>query len=74
MTTPLLEVIQRRYPNAHITYVAGNWSKVIAEHHPAVHEVLDCGTVGIPGRYRLQDYMKIARQLRQRHFDLAFVL
>jgi lipopolysaccharide heptosyltransferase II len=74
MTTPLLEVIQRHYPDAHITYVAGNWSKVIAEHHPAVHEVLDCGTVGISGRYRLSDYMKFAWQLRQHHFDLAFVL
>jgi lipopolysaccharide heptosyltransferase II len=74
MTTPLLEVIQRHYPHIPITYVVGNWSKVIAEHHPAVQEVLDCGTVGIPGRYRFSDYMKIARQLRQRHFDLAIVL
>ena len=47
---------------------------MIAEHHPAVHEVLDCGTVGIPGKYSLSDYMKLARLLRQRHFDLAFVL
>ena len=74
MTTPLLEVIQQHYPNAHITYVVGSWSKVIAEHHPAVQEVLDCGTVGIPGRYRLSDYMKLARRLRQRRFDLAFGL
>jgi ADP-heptose:LPS heptosyltransferase len=74
MTTPLLEVIQQHYPNAHITYVVGSWSKVIAEHHPAVQEVLDCGTVGISGRYPLSDYMKFARQLRQHHFDLAFVL
>jgi lipopolysaccharide heptosyltransferase II len=74
MTTPLLEVIQRHYPHTPITYVVGSWSKVIAEHHPAVQEVLDCGTVGIPGRYRFSDYMKLARQLRQRHFDLAFVL
>jgi lipopolysaccharide heptosyltransferase II len=74
MTTPLLEVIQRHYPHAPITYVVGNWSKVIAEHHPAVQEVLDCGTVGIPSRYRFSDYMKLARQLRQRHFDLALVL
>jgi lipopolysaccharide heptosyltransferase II len=74
MTTPLLEVIQQHYPNAHITYVVGSWSKVIAEHHPAVQEVLDCGTVGIPGRYHLSDYMKLARRLRQCHFDLAFVL
>ncbi len=74
MTTPLLEVIQRAYPDATITYVAGTWSKVIAEHHPAVSAVIDCGTVGIPGHYTLREYLTLAQQLRQRHFDLAFVL
>ncbi|HYL44088.1 MAG TPA: hypothetical protein VEU97_11930, partial [Ktedonobacteraceae bacterium] len=37
MTTPLLEVINHAYPEASITYVAGTWSKVIPEHHPAVN-------------------------------------
>jgi lipopolysaccharide heptosyltransferase II len=74
MTTPLLEVLQRNYPAAQITYVVGSWSKVIPEHHPAVHTVIDCGTVGIAGRYRLADYLKLAALLRKGHFDLAFVL
>ncbi len=74
MTTPLLEVLRNNYPTATITYVAGTWSKTIAEHHPAVNRVIDCASVGIPGRYRLRDYMKLARQLRRHHFDLAFVL
>jgi len=74
MTTPLLEVIQRAYPDATITYVAGTWSKVIPEHHPAVSAVIDCGTVGIPGRYTLREYLALAQRLRQKHFDLAFVL
>jgi lipopolysaccharide heptosyltransferase II len=74
MTTPLLEVIGRNYPAASITYIAGSWSKVIAEHQPTVSRVIDCGTVGIPGRYRLNDYFKLARLLRRSHFDLAFVL
>ncbi|HLG63390.1 MAG TPA: lipopolysaccharide heptosyltransferase II [Ktedonosporobacter sp.] len=74
MTTPLLEVIRRNYPEATITYMAGSWSKVIPEHHPAVNTVLDCGTVGLPGRYSISDYMKLALQLRRRRFDLAFVL
>ena len=74
MTTPLLEVIRHAYLEASITYLAGTWSKVIPEHHPAVNVVIDCDTVGIPGRYNLDDYMKIARNLRRHHFDLAFVL
>lgn len=74
MTTPLLEVIERAYPQACITYVAGTYSKVVAEHNPAVDTVIDSGTVGIPGRYSLKDYMKLVRVLRQYHFDLAFVL
>jgi len=74
MTTPLLEVIQRNYPEATITYVAGSWSKVIPEHHPAVNTILDCGTIGLSGRYSIFDYMKLVLQLRRLHFDLAFVL
>ena len=74
MTTPLLEVLKDNYPDARITYVAGTWSKTVAEHHPAVTSVIDCGTTGIPGRYRFRDYMKLAQRLRSQHFDLAFVL
>jgi len=74
MTTPLLDVIHAAWPGATITYVAGSWSKVVPEHHPEVQTVIDCGTVGIPGRYHFSDYMKLAGKLRHYHFDLAFVL
>lgn len=74
MTTPLLEVLKNNYAEASITYVVGSWSKTIAEHHPAVSQVIDCGTVGIPGRYSVGEYLELARRLRQQHFDLAFVL
>lgn len=74
MTTPLIEVLHRAYPQARIVYVAGSWSKVIPEHHPAVDAVIDCGGVGIPGRYGLKEYLNLARELRKQHFDLAFVL
>ena len=74
MTTPLLEVIRHAYPDACITYVAGTWSKVIPEHDPAVDTVIDCGTVGIPGRYSFTDYRKLVHTLRTHRFDLAFVL
>src|SRR6266852_83906 len=68
MTTPLLEVIRHAYPQASITYLAGTWSKVIPEHHSAVNAVIDCDTIGIPGRYNLNDYMKMAGNLRLHHF------
>ncbi|HEY6410539.1 MAG TPA: glycosyltransferase family 9 protein, partial [Ktedonobacteraceae bacterium] len=74
MTTPLLEVVHSAYPQARIIYVAGSWSKVIPEHHPAVQSVIDCRMVGIPGRYSLKDYMKLAGVLRAQQADLAFVL
>jgi lipopolysaccharide heptosyltransferase II len=74
MTTPLLEVLRNNYPDATITYVTGTWSKTIAEHHPAVNTVIDCGSVGIPGRYDLDDYRKTVQTLREQRFDLAFVL
>lgn len=74
MTTPLLDVLRRAYPQARIVYVAGSWSKVIPEHHPTVDAVIDCGNVGIPGRYSLRAYLQLAAKLRSEHFDLAFVL
>jgi len=74
MTTPLLEVLRRSYPQATITYVAGSWSKVIAEHQPMVDRVIDCDTVGIPGRYRFRDYLALAMRLRRHRFELALVL
>ncbi len=74
MTTPLVEVIHTAYPDSTITYLAGTWSKVIPAHHPAIQTVMDSGSVGIPGRYSIRDYMKLVRQLRTQHFDLAFVL
>ncbi len=74
MTTPLLEVLHNAYPAARITFVAGSWSKVVPEHVPEVNEVIDCGSIGIPGRYTIKDYMKFARKLRLYRFDLAFAL
>lgn len=74
MTTPLLAVLRRAYPQARLVYVAGSWSKVIPEHHPAVDAVIDCGNVGIAGRYNLRAYLQLAAKLRAEHFDLAFVL
>jgi lipopolysaccharide heptosyltransferase II len=74
MTTPLLEVLKHNYPTAHITYVTGSWSRVIAEHQPTVEAVIDCGNIGIAGRYSLKEYLAFALRLRRHHFDLAFVL
>ncbi len=74
MTTPLLEIIRHAYPQATITYVVGTWSKVVAEHQPAVNRVIDSGTVGIAGHYNFSDYMKLVRVLRRQRFELAFVL
>jgi lipopolysaccharide heptosyltransferase II len=39
-----------------------------------IDSVIDCGTIGILGRYSLQQYLTLARQLRREHFELAFVL
>ncbi len=74
MTTPLLAVLHQQYPDALISYVAGTWSKVVPEHHPAVDDVLDCGSVGIPGRYSLREYWQLVMKIRRYHFDLALVL
>ncbi len=74
MTTPLVDILATAYPEASITYMVGTWSKVVAEHDPAVNMIIDSGTIGIPGKYTLNDYMKLTKELRKHHFDMAFVL
>lgn len=73
MTTPVLSALRRGYPQAHITYAAGSWSRRVLEGNPNVDDLVDCGAVG-SGPYRLADYWRLARELRRRRFDLAIVL
>ena len=67
MTTPVLAGLRRAYPHARITYAVGAWSRKALEGNPNVDELIDCGAVG-SGRYRLADFVALARALRRQQF------
>lgn len=80
MTTPILNALKARAPEAHITMMVGPWSSEIVARHPAVDHVITCP---FPGFQRapqgaLEPYkllLSIARQLHQRkEYDLAINL
>lgn len=66
-TTPVVRALRRRYPDAHIAYVAGRGAEVLIEDHPDIDEV-------IPFDRRLDSkpagLLRFCRALRARRFDL----
>jgi ADP-heptose:LPS heptosyltransferase len=66
--TAALAALRRAYPQAHITWAVGSWSRAAVEHHNLLDAVLDTGQQAIPGVWQL------ARQLRAGGFDLAVSL
>ena len=68
LTTPLLEAVRRGFPSAEITYAVGQWSRPMVETSRHVDNVLV-----VPDQWTPGSMLVVARDLRQRHFDLAFV-
>jgi lipopolysaccharide heptosyltransferase II len=71
-TTPLLRVLRRTHPDAHLTYLVEPLAAPVVEGNPHVDEILI-----IPKRSgvrRWADDLAWARRLRARRFDLAIDL
>jgi ADP-heptose:LPS heptosyltransferase len=79
LTTPALHTLKEHVPDAHISYMIGPWSSEVVERHPDIDEMLTCP---FPGFRRapqnpLSPYIllvRVARQLRREHYDLAINL
>jgi ADP-heptose:LPS heptosyltransferase len=79
MTTPVLQALREQAPNAHITMMVGPWSGAVVERHPALNQLLTCSFPGFQRATQkpLEPYIvlsKMARQLRNQHYDLAINL
>jgi lipopolysaccharide heptosyltransferase II len=74
LATPALAAARRGFPEAALTLAVGKWSRAAVEGNPDVDEVLDCGTLGTPGRYGWTEVWRFARSICARRFDLAIVL
>ncbi len=73
LATAALAALRRGYPNAHITWAVGNWSKAAIEHHPLLDEALDTGAGASPVETPAAVW-RFAQTLRAGRYDLAVSL
>ena len=69
-----LASLRRGFPDARIWHLVGDWARPAAAGSPNVDGLIDCGSVGTPGRYTLRQYMRTANRIRAGGFDAAIVL
>ncbi|MFZ4815629.1 MAG: glycosyltransferase family 9 protein [Phototrophicaceae bacterium] len=70
MSTAALTAIRRRYPQAHITYAVGQWSRPVLEGHPAIDALLDLADTADPVA-TAADFWRFVRTMREGQYDLA---
>ena len=73
LATATLSALRRAYPQAHITWAIGSWSKQAIEHHPDIDAFLDTGDSDMPVR-SVSELWRFVRQLRAGQYDLAISL
>ena len=73
LATATLAALRRGYPDAHITWAVGSWSKGAVEHHPMLNAILDSGADALPVRSP-RGLLRFVRQLRAGRYDLAVSL
>lgn len=73
LATATLRALRRAYPDAHITWAVGSWSRAAIEHHPDLNAILDTGYAALPVKSP-RGFVRFVRQLRKGDFDLAVSL
>src|SRR5688572_1983202 len=73
LATATLQALRRGYPDAHITWAVGSWSKPAVEHHDLLDAVLDTGNDALPVRTP-GGFWRFTRQLRDGHYYLLVSL
>jgi len=73
MATACLKALRQHYPDAHITWAVGGWSKQVVENHPYVDDILDTGHAALPVKSP-RGFSRFVAQLRAGYFDLAVSL
>jgi heptosyltransferase II len=73
MATATLQALRRGYPDAHITWAVGGWSRQAVEYHPALNAILDTGSAALPVKSP-GGFFRFVRQVRAGHYDLLVSL
>jgi len=73
LATATLKALRRGYPDAHITWAVGSWSRGAVENHDLLDATLDTGTSAHPVKSP-SGFFRFVRQLRAGNFDMAVSL
>ncbi len=73
LATATLTALRRAYPNAHITWAVGGWSKAAVEGHPALNTLLDTGRKALPVK-SARGFAETVRLLRGGRYHLLVSL
>ncbi|NWF70139.1 MAG: glycosyltransferase family 9 protein [Chloroflexi bacterium] len=73
LATATLQALRRAYPQAHITWAVGSWSKGVLEGHPLLDALLDTGAAALPVKTP-RGLWQFVRQVRAGRYDLAVSL
>lgn len=73
LATAALSALRAAYPDAHITWAVGGWSRRAVEYHPAVDAILDTGKADLPVK-SVQGFVRFVYQLASGNFDMAISL
>lgn len=73
MATAALAALHDAYPQAHISWAVGSWSRQAIEFHPAVNEILDTGDEALPVK-SWKGFWEFVGKLRAGRYDLAVSL
>jgi ADP-heptose:LPS heptosyltransferase len=79
LTTPVLQALKARLPDAQLTLAVGPWSKEVVENHPAIDQLLvyrfpSYRSISPKGLRSYISMIRLARQLDHSRFDLAINL
>ena len=72
--TVFVNALRRGLPNARITFAVGDYARAAIDNNPDIDEILPMQSLGTPRRYDAATYVSFVRRLRERSFDVAFVL
>ncbi len=73
LATATLKALRRGYPDAHITWAVGSWSRGAIEKHDLLDAVLDTGPSALPVK-SASGFLRFVRQLGAGNFDMAVSL
>lgn len=73
LATAALSALRDAYPDAHITWAVGGWSRRAVEYHPAIDAIVDTGNAAMPVK-SWTGFWRFVSQMRSGHYDMVISL